>query len=102
MICHFLLHHHVQKEIFFKRNMYKKDIERMYLNKLTKLISSNMEKSCSKSFYDASNSSDIKEEIIKHINMLKPFDMEPPKAIPKKPFVTKEENKCKQEFNLTP
>ena len=32
---------------------------------------------CSKSFSDASNSSDIEEEIIKQINTLKPFDMEP-------------------------
>ena len=32
---------------------------------------------CSKSFCDASNSSDIEEEIIKQINTLKPFDIEP-------------------------
>ena len=32
---------------------------------------------CSKSFSDASNSSDIEEEIIKQINTLKLFDMEP-------------------------
>ena len=41
--------------------MYRKDTERY--NRL-------------KSFSDASNSSDIKEEIIKQINTLKPFDME--------------------------
>ena len=36
---------------------------------------------CSESFSDASQSSDIKEQIIKLINMLKPFNMEPCKAI---------------------
>ena len=35
-----------------------------------------------KSFSGASNSSDIKEEIVKQINMLKPFNMESCKAIP--------------------
>ena len=39
---HSLLHHHVQKKILFKRNMYRKDIERTCLKKLTKLISSDM------------------------------------------------------------
>ena len=34
--------------------------------------------------------------------MLKPFGMEPPKAIPKKLFVSEEENNCKEEINLTP
>ena len=33
--------------------------------------------------------------------MLKPFGMEPPKAIPKKLFVSEEENDCKEEINLT-
>ena len=37
---------------------------------------------CSKSFSDARNSSYI-EEIIKQINTLKPFDMEPRNAIRK-------------------
>ena len=60
-----------------------------------------MEKNCSKSFFDSSNSSDIEKEIIKQINRLKPFDMEPCKAIPKKPFVSEEENKCEEEINLT-
>ena len=36
-------------------------------------MSNDMEKNCSKSFFDASNSSDIEEEIIKQINMLKPY-----------------------------
>ena len=58
-------------------------------------------KNCSKSFSDVRNSSDIEEEIIKQINMLKPFGMEPPKAIPKKLFVSEEENNCKEEINLT-
>ena len=58
-------------------------------------------KNCSKSFSDVRNSSDIEEEIIKQINMLKPFCMEPPKAIPKKLFVSEEENNCKEEINLT-
>ena len=62
--------------------MYRKDVEEMCLNKLTTLISSDMEKNCSKSFSDASNSSGK--------NLLEPFDMEPHKAIPKKPFVSEE------------
>ena len=33
--------------------------------------------------------------------MLKPFDMEPGKAIPKKPFVSEEKNNCEKEVNLT-
>ena len=41
---HSLLRHHVQKNILFERNVYKKDIEPTCLNKLTKLISSNMKK----------------------------------------------------------
>ena len=40
-----------------------------------------MEKNCSRSFSDASNSSDIKDKIIKQINTLKPFDMDTRKAI---------------------
>ena len=32
--------------------------------------------------------------------MLKPFDTEPPRAIPKKPFVSEEENNCEDEINL--
>ena len=40
---HSLLRHHVQKEIF-RRNINGKDIERTSLNKLTRLISSDMEK----------------------------------------------------------
>ena len=92
LMRHSPLRHHVQKKILFKRNMYRKDIEQTCLNKLTKLINSNMEKICSKSFSNANNSSEIKEEIIKHINTPKPFDMEPRKATPKKPFVSEEEN----------
>ena len=38
------------------------------------------EKNCSKSFSDASNSSDIEEDIIKQINTPKPFNMEPRKT----------------------
>ena len=53
-------------------------------------------------FPDASNSSNIKEEIIQQINKLKPLDMEPCKAIPKKLFVLKEQNNCKEEISLTP
>ena len=41
---HSLLRHHMQKKILFKRNMHRKDIERTCLNKLTKLIWSDMEK----------------------------------------------------------
>ena len=51
-----------------------------------------MEKSCRKSFSDASNS----------INTLKPFDLEPRKVIPKKPFVSEEENNFEEEINLSP
>ena len=59
-----------------------------------------MEKICSKSFTDASNTSDIEDEIIKQINTQKPFDVEPCKAIPKKHFVSEEENNCEKEINL--
>ena len=34
--------------------------------------------------------------------MPKPFDMEPHKAIPKKYFVSEEENNCEKEIKLTP
>ena len=60
-----------------------------------------MEKNCSKSFSDASNSSDIEEEIIKEMTTLKPFDMESRKAITKKHFVSEAESNCEQEINLT-
>ena len=56
-----------------------------------------MEKNCLKSFSDASNSIDIEEDIIKQVNMLKTFDMEPGKAVPKKPFVSEVENNCEEE-----
>ena len=56
-----------------------------------------MEKNCVKSFSDASNSIDIEEDIIKQVNMLKTFDMEPGKAVPKKPFVSEVENNCEEE-----
>ena len=36
-----------------------------------------MEKDCLKIFTVASNNSDIEEELMKEINTLKPFDMEP-------------------------
>ena len=61
-----------------------------------------MEKNCSKSFSDARNSSDIKEEVIKQTNTLKSFYVEPRKAIPKKYFVSEEQNNCEEEINLTP
>ena len=44
-------------------------------------------KNFSKFLSDASNSSDIEEEIIKQFNTLKPLDMERREAIPKKRFV---------------
>ena len=73
-----------------------------FINKLAKSISSSdLEKNCSKSFLNASNSSDIKEEIIKQLKKSKPFNMEPRKAIPKKYFVLEEENACEDEINLT-
>ena len=98
----------MQKEILFKRNMYRKHIKGTCLiscfkfakNKLAKLISSDTEKYCPKSFSDASNFSDIKEEI-KQINELKLFDTERRKVIPKKNFVSKEENSCEEENTLT-
>ena len=34
---HSILNHHMQKEILFKRNIYRKDIKQACLNKLTKL-----------------------------------------------------------------
>ena len=51
-------------------------------------------------FSDASNSSDIEEDAIKQISSLKPFDLEPRKAIPKKIFVSEEENNFEEEINL--
>ena len=77
---HSLLRHHVQKEIIFKRNMYS---SANVFKQTDKVV---IGKNCSKSFSDASNSSDNEEEIIKYIKTLKPFKMEPRKAIPKKPF----------------
>ena len=71
-------------------------------NKLAKLISSDMEKNCAKSFSDASNSSDIEEGITKQINTLKPFDTKPRKAIPKMHLVSEKESNCEEEINLTP
>ena len=87
-MCHSLLRHRMQKNIL---NMYGKDIEQTCFNKLTKLISS-MDKKLLKMFFDASNSSDIEEEIMKQISTLKLFDREPREAIPKKSFVSEEEN----------
>ena len=59
-------------------------------------------KKCSESSSDASsNCSGIEEEVIKQMNMLKPFDMEPRQAIPNKHFVSEKEN-CQDEINLTP
>ena len=49
-----------------------------------------MEKKCSKSFSDASNSSDIEEEIIKEMSTPKPFDMESRKAVSRKHHVSEE------------
>ena len=42
-MSHSLLRHHVQKK-YYLRNMCRKDTERMYLSKVTKLMRSNMEK----------------------------------------------------------
>ena len=97
-MCYSLLHHHMEKETLFKRDMYQKDIERTSLSKLTKLISWY---NFSKSFSDASNSSDIEEKVMRQVNMLKQFDMEP-KVIPKEPFVLEEENSSEEELTLTP
>ena len=41
-----------------------------------------------------------KKGLLKQINTLKPFDMEPRKAILH--FILEEENNCKEEINLTP
>ena len=60
-------------------------------------MSSDNEKNCSKRFSDASNSSDIEEEVIKQINMLKPFNIN---VIRKKYFVSQEENNCEGEIDL--
>ena len=77
-------------------------VGRLFKNKLPSLISSYVEKNGSKSFSDINNASDIEEEIIKQINTLKPFDMEPYKDIPKKNFALEEENKRQQKINLAP
>ena len=37
---------------------------------------------------------------MKQINTLKPFNVKPCKAIPKKPFVPEEENNCEKDINL--
>ena len=52
---HSLLRDHLEKDIIFKRLMYRKDIQRTYLNNLTNLISSDVKKEFSISFYDACN-----------------------------------------------
>ena len=49
-------------------------------------------------FSDDINCSDIEEEIIKQIKMLKPFDMETRKAIPKKPFYRKRQITVKRKL----
>ena len=49
---------------------------------------------------DIDNSSDIEEEIIKQINKLKTFNMEPPKSIAQKHLVSEEENNCEEEINF--
>ena len=54
-----------------------------------------------KIFFQCLDSSGIKEEIIKKINPLKPFDMESRIAIPKKAFVSEEENYCDEEISFT-
>ena len=60
-------------------------------------MSSEVEKNCSKSFSDASsNSSDIKEEVTKQVITLKPFDMEPPKAILQKKILLEKEIAAKK------
>ena len=61
-----------------------------------------MENNCSKSFSDTSNSSDIAEELIKQIKALRLFNMELRTAIPKKYFVSKEENNLEEKINLKP
>ena len=39
---------------------------------------------------------------IKQISKLKPFYMEPRKAIPKTPFVSEEKHNCEEKIYLTP
>ena len=89
-----------------KRKSYLKEIcakiSYVFHKQTGKIISSSdLEKNCTKYFLNASNSSNIKEEIIKQLNKSKPFNMEPRKAIPKKYFVSEEENACEEEINLT-
>ena len=43
-----------------------------------------------------------KEEIIKQISTLKPFNLELCKANAKKSYVSDEENNCEEEMNSTP
>ena len=80
------------RKSYLKETCTEKILTKCFKNKLAKLKSSDMEKNCSKSFFDASNSSDIEDHIIKKINTLKIFDMEACKAIPKKHFVSEENN----------
>ena len=77
--------------------MYRKDIEQPV--KTNWQINGQLyKKNCSKSFSDDINCSDIEEEIIKQIKMLKPFDMETRKAIPKKPFYRKRQITVKKKL----
>ena len=46
---HFLLRHHLQKKILFNRNKYIKDIK--CLNKLTKLLSNDMERKITQNLF---------------------------------------------------
>ena len=64
----------------------------MFLKRNRQSYKAVIRKNCSAFFSVASNSSDIGEEIIKQINTLKLFHMEPRNAVPKKNFVSEEEN----------
>ena len=85
-----------------KRNYLKEPCtEKIFSNLLKQTDKINRQlykKNCSKSFSDDINCPDIEEEIIKQINMLKPFDMETRKAIPKKSFYRKRQITVKRKL----
>ena len=84
------------KEVYLTGICTEKIYFKFFKNKLAKVISSDWKKICSKSFsYAISNSSDIEEEVTNQVNTLKPFIMEPHKAIPKKHFVSEKQLKKK-------
>ena len=69
---------------------------------MAKLISKDEKKFVQNLFVMPATVPISKKGLLKQINTLKPFDMEPRKAIRKKHFVLEEQNNCEEEINLTP